>query len=77
MAKLKLITLFMGMLLMSNFLIAQATADAGPEMATLMRSNGKIYTVVLVCVTILLGLILYVVNIDRKISKLEKQNKQL
>jgi hypothetical protein len=77
MAKLKLVTLSMGMLLVSNFLMAQATADGAPEMATLMRSNGKIYTVVLVCVTILLGLILYVVNIDRKISKLEKQNKQL
>jgi uncharacterized membrane protein len=77
MAKLKYIAMFIGTLLACNFLMAQATAEGAPEMATLMRSNGKIYTVVLVCVTILLGLILYVITIDRKISKLEKQNKQL
>lgn len=39
----------------------------------LMRSNGKIYVVVAVCLTILLGLFLYVFSIDRKISKLEKE----
>jgi ABC-type amino acid transport system permease subunit len=43
------------------------------EMATTMRSNGKIYIVVAVCLTILLGLFLYVWNVDRKISALEKQ----
>lgn len=40
--------------------------------AGLMRSNGKIYVVVAVCLTILLGLFLYVFSIDRKISRLEK-----
>ncbi len=44
-----------------------------PEMADTMRSNGKIYIVVAVCLTILVGLFLYVTFIDRKISKLEKQ----
>lgn len=43
------------------------------EMATTMRSNGKIYIVVAVCLTILLGLFLYVWNIDRKISASEKE----
>lgn len=42
------------------------------EMADVMRSNGKIYVVVAVCLTILLGLFFYVYNVDRKISKLEK-----
>lgn len=42
------------------------------ENADLMRSNGKIYVVVAVVVTILLGLFAYVFNLDRKISKLEK-----
>lgn len=46
------------------------------EMADVMRSNGKIYTVVAVCLTILIGLFIYVLLIDRKISKLEKENKQ-
>ncbi len=43
------------------------------EMADTMRSNGRIYVVVAVVVTILSGLILYVVRLDRKITKLEKE----
>jgi tetrahydromethanopterin S-methyltransferase subunit D len=46
--------------------------DAKPEMADLMRSNGKIYVVVAVCLTILIGLFIYVFLVDRKISRLEK-----
>ena len=42
------------------------------EMADTFRSNGKIYVVVAVVVTILSGLIFYVARLDRKITKLEK-----
>ena len=42
------------------------------EMADFMRSNGRIYVVVAVMLTILIGLVLYVVRLDRKLSKLEK-----
>jgi CcmD family protein len=42
------------------------------EMADGMRSNGKIYIVVAVCLTILIGLFLYLFYLDRKIAKLEK-----
>ena len=38
-----------------------------------MRSNGRIYVVLAVMLTILIGLILYLVRLDRKISKLEKE----
>lgn len=48
-------------------------AQEKPEMADTMRSNGKIYVVVAVCLTILIGLFIYVFLIDRKISKLEKE----
>jgi hypothetical protein len=41
-------------------------------MADTMRSNGRIYVVVAVVLTILVGLILYLVRVDRKISKLER-----
>ena len=41
-------------------------------MADAMRADGKIYVVVAVILTILAGLILYVISIDRKIGKLEK-----
>ncbi len=44
-----------------------------PEMADAMRSNGKIFVVIAVVVIILLGLILYVARLDRKIGKLEKE----
>jgi CcmD family protein len=43
------------------------------EMADFMRSNGRIYVVVAVMLTILIGLVLYVVRLDRKISRLEKE----
>ena len=49
-------------------------AQDKPEMADTMRSNGKIYVVVAVCLIILIGLFLYVWGIDRKISKIEKGN---
>lgn len=42
------------------------------KMADSMRSNGKIYVVIAVMLTILLGLILYLVRLDRKVSRLEK-----
>ena len=37
-----------------------------------MRSEGKIYVVMIVVITILAGLILYIARLDRKLSKLEK-----
>lgn len=43
------------------------------EMADAMRSNGRIYVVVAVVLTILVGLILYVIRLDKKISRLEKE----
>lgn len=43
------------------------------EMADVMRSNGKIYIVVAICLTILIGLFIYVWSVDRKVSKLEKE----
>ena len=43
------------------------------EMADGMRAEGKIYVVVAVLVTILLGIILFLIMIDRKISDVEKK----
>ena len=50
-----------------------STAQEQVAMADVMRSNGKIYIVMAVCLTILVGLFLYVVTIDRKISRMEKE----
>lgn len=46
------------------------------EMADTMRQNGKIYVVVAVILTILAGIFLYLIRLDRKISKLEKENRE-
>lgn len=45
------------------------------EMADALRRDGKIYVVVVVLLTVLAGTILYLITIDRKVSKLEKQLK--
>jgi hypothetical protein len=55
---------------------AQQTVQTSTTMADGMRSNGKIYVVVAVLLTILLGLIAYVIRIDKKVSRLEKDSKQ-
>lgn len=54
--------------------IANAQTDK-PEMADAMRANGKIYVVMVVCLIILIGLFLYVMRIDRKVSRLEKETR--
>jgi hypothetical protein len=46
-----------------------------PRMADGMRSNGKIYVVVTVLIIILSGLFIYLIRLDRKISRLEKTMK--
>lgn len=42
-------------------------------MADTFREEGKIYVVVAVMLIILAGMTLYMVNIDRKVRKLEKE----
>lgn len=44
--------------------------------ATGLRAEGKIYVVLVVSVTILIGLFIYLIKLDRKISSLEKKNLQ-
>ena len=71
MKKIKTILLLFICSLFSISLFAQ---DGDNKMASLLRSNGRIYVVVAVVLLILTGLILYLVRLDRKISKLEKDN---
>lgn len=69
----KLITLLV-LLLSSALTFAQGTPDA-PQMADAFRANGKIYVVVTVLSLVFVGLATYLIIIDRKVSKLEKQLK--
>ena len=56
------------------FLLLTGTmvSNAETEMADAMRSNGKIYVVVAVLATIFAGIFAYLVYLDRKITRLEK-----
>jgi CcmD family protein len=72
MMRLKKITALLALMLVT---VAGFAQDKKAGMADLMRSNGKIYVVVGVVLIILIGLILYVFRLDRKISKLEKETK--
>jgi len=53
------------------FLVFFANAQ-DVKMADIMKENGKIYVVIAVMLTILGGLVLYLIRLDRKISKLER-----
>lgn len=49
--------------------VAQAQADG----ADFMRSIGKIYVVVAVIITVFIGLVVFMVYLDRRLTKLENQ----
>ncbi len=49
-----------------------STRHEKPQMAELMRSNGKIYVVVTVLLIILIGIFIYLIQLDRKMSRMEK-----
>jgi CcmD family protein len=53
----------------------QATRSA-VEMADAFRADGKIYVVIAVLGIIFVGLITYLIYLDKKISRLEKRNRE-
>ena len=53
--------------------LVQAQGKNESAIGETMRSNGRIYVVIAVILTILIGLIIYLVRLDRKIGKLEQQ----
>ncbi|MBO2031593.1 hypothetical protein J4D99_09360 [Siccationidurans ginsengisoli] len=66
--------LLLPLLLLAGSALAQAPVAADqPEMADALRASGKIYVVVLVIVIILSGLLIYLVRLDRKVSRLERE----
>ena len=64
-----LFVLFLGC---TTSILAQDTV----EMADTMRSNGKIYVVVAVAAIVMIGILIYLVILDKKISSIEKKIKQ-
>jgi len=55
-----------------SFFGSQVTS-AQPEMADAMRSEGKIYVVVAILLIIFAGLVVYLVMLDRKVTRIEKK----
>jgi CcmD family protein len=54
-------------------IVAQAQEQV--EMADKLRQDGKIWVVVAVIFATFVGLIVYLISIDRKVSKIEKELK--
>ncbi|MEQ8712912.1 MAG: hypothetical protein RIC80_07830 [Cyclobacteriaceae bacterium] len=57
--------------LLSNFAVAQSV-----EMADQFRADGKIYVVIAVIGTLLIGFFVYLIIMDKKLGKLEKRLKE-
>lgn len=51
-----------------------STPATAQEMATGMRSNGKIYVVVVVLATIFAGIFAFLIYLERKVKKLESED---
>ena len=61
----------MVLLLLSSRAMCQGSNSV--EMADVLRSDGKIYAVVFGLVVILTGLIIFVLRVERKVTKLENE----
>lgn len=59
------------MLLMMSVSYAQTSTNV--EMADTLRNSGKIYVVVSVIAVIFLGIATYLIYLDKRLSKLEKE----
>ena len=64
------------LLLSSSAMLHAQGGSKESSVGEFMRSNQRSYVVIAVMLTILTGIILYVVRLDRKISRLEKENRQ-
>lgn len=76
--RLPLLTKFplVALLLLSQNLLAQQPVANGVEMADRLRADGKIWVVVAVIAAVFVGIIIYLVRLDRQIGKLEKEVKE-
>ena len=63
-------TIFVSLMLLLGCTTLAVAQDG--EMADQFRAEGKIYVVVAVMLVLLLGIIIYLFRIERKIKKLEK-----
>lgn len=62
--------------ILALFLPLVSRAQNKPEMADMLRSNGKIYVVVLVICTIFVGIIFSLIYLERRIKRLENNHSE-
>ena len=63
----------LALFLFSTFCFAQGEGSDNVDMMNTFRTEGKIYVVVLVIAIVFTGMVIYMVNTDRKVSKIEKE----
>lgn len=66
----KFLLLFGFLITLAGQLMAQTVES--PDMADPMRQSGKIYVVVGVIAIIFIGIIVYIIAVDSRLSRLEK-----
>ncbi|MBS1579909.1 MAG: CcmD family protein [Bacteroidetes bacterium] len=69
MLSIKKIITFLCLVFINTISFAQGTSNS----TDVLKSNGKIYVVMVVVIVIVLGLFIYLFNLDRKVTKLEKE----
>lgn len=62
----------MALLSQISTVAAQAQTD-NPDMASGLRSSGKIYVVVLVLATIFAGILAFLIYLERRVNRLERE----
>jgi hypothetical protein len=69
----KLILLLLTLLTLPEVLLAQAAVGSDVEMADRLRADGKIWVVVAVVAIVFTGIVINMVRLDSKVSKIEKE----
>lgn len=59
--------------LLAIILFTQTPAFASGTMEEIMFASGKIYNAIAVAMVVLVGIFFYLIKLDRKVSKLEKE----
>jgi hypothetical protein len=69
----KIILLLLTLLTLPEILLAQAAVGSDIEMADRLRADGKIWVVVAVVTIVFTGIVINMVRLDSKVSKIEKE----
>ena len=70
----KIASIFFMALMLGKSTVAQTVEKV--EMADVMRASGKIYVVVAVLLLLFIGIVIYLLRLDRKITAIEKEIKE-